>query len=182
MPDTAITRPKIATRTLNRRNPARFDLRTDADTRAALAAGLGISAVPSLRFTGDLIPRGRDDIDLTGTLEATVVQPCVVTLAPVTTRIAERVERRFLADWEEPEGGGETEMDADDTREALPETIDLLAIAAESLSLALPAYPRAPGAELGTAVFAPPGAEPLRDDDLRPFAALAALKRDDTAE
>lgn len=178
----AITRHQIATRTLNRRNPSRFDLATDADTRASIAAGLGISAVPSLRFIGDLTPRGRDDLDLTGTLEATVVQPCVVTLAPVTTRIAERVERRFLADWTEPEGGGETEMDADDTREPLPETIDLLAIATESLSLALPAYPRAPGAELGTAVFAPPGAEPLRDDDLRPFAALAALKRDGTPE
>ena len=45
-----------------------------------------------------------------------------------------------------------------------------------ALALALPLYPRAPGAELGQAVFAEPGTAPLKDEDLRPFAGLAGLK------
>lgn len=181
MTENTITHPKVATRKLNRRNPARFDVAPDADTRARMAKDLGLLALPSLRLVGDLVPRGGEDLDLRATLEATVAQPCVVTLAPVTTRLAERVERRFVAQWTEPEGGGETEMD-DDTREPLPDTIDLLAVAAEALVLALPLYPRAAGAELGEAVYGPPGAEPLRDEDLRPFAALAALKGAQTPE
>jgi hypothetical protein len=51
-----------------------------------------------------------------------------------------------------------------------------MAVLAEALALALPDYPRAPGAELGQAVFAEPGIEPLRDEALRPFAGLAAFK------
>jgi uncharacterized metal-binding protein YceD (DUF177 family) len=181
MNDTVITRPRVAVRQVGRRAASRFDLAPDAGQRARLAEDLGLSALPSLRLAGALVPRGASDIDLHATLEATVVQPCVVTLAPVTTRIAERVERRFLADYADPQGG-ETEMDGDDTREPLPDTIDLLAIAAETLALALPPYPRAPGAELGEAVFGPPGQEPLRDRDLRPFAGLAALRREGQGE
>ena len=50
-------------------------------------------------------------------------------------------------------------------------------LSCEALSLALPLYPRAPGAELGAQVFAPPGAEPLTDDVIKPFAGLAGLAR-----
>jgi uncharacterized metal-binding protein YceD (DUF177 family) len=57
----------------------------------------------------------------------------------------------------------------------LPEVIDVAEIAAEALALALPLYPRAPGAALGEAVFAPPGVTPLGDTDLKPFAGLSAL-------
>ena len=55
--------------------------------------------------------------------------------------------------------------------------IDLAEVAAEALALALPLYPRAPGAELGTLVAAPDGVAPLSDADLKPFAGLAALAR-----
>ena len=67
-------------------------------------------------------------------------------------------------------------MPEDDTRDPLPEVIDVATVALEALALALPLYPRAPGAELGEAVYTAPGATPLRDEDLRPFAGLAALK------
>ncbi len=65
---------------------------------------------------------------------------------------------------------------ADETREPLPAAIDLMAVAAEALALALPPYPRAPGAVLGDARFAEDGATPLSDEDARPFAGLAALR------
>jgi hypothetical protein len=50
-------------------------------------------------------------------------------------------------------------------------------VATEALALALPAYPRRDGATLGAhAASAPPGAAPLTDAEVRPFAALAALR------
>lgn len=161
--------------TLSTRKPTRFDLRPDQGTRRAMAEQLGLLDLPAFRFTGEIRPEGRHDFLLEGNLTAEAVQPCAVTLAPVLSRIAEAVRRRYLADWQEPEGD-EVEMPEDDTQEALPEVIDLAFVAMEALELALPLYPRAEGAELGEAVFAAPGTAPLRDDDLRPFAGLAALK------
>ena len=146
----------------------------DASARAAIAAALGLISLPSLKFDGEIRPRGKRDMVLTGRLEAVAVQPCSVTLARVTTRIGEAVLRQYLADFKEAEGE-ETEIPEDDSLEALPEVIDAAAVAIEALALALPLYPRAPGVELGEAVFAAPGTAPLRQDDLKPFAGLAAL-------
>ena len=95
-----------------------FDLRPDATTLAALAEALGITAIRKLAFTGKLTPVGRRDWALDGTLGATVVQPCVLTLAPVTTRIDEAVTRRYVTDLPDP-APGETEF-TDDESEALP--------------------------------------------------------------
>ena len=93
---------------------------------------------------------------------------------PVTTQLRDQIERRYIRDYQEPEAD-EMEILADDDSEPLPEVIDVAAIAIEALTLALPLYPRAPGAALGEAVFADPGVEPLKDVELKPFAGLAAL-------
>lgn len=159
---------------LPQRKATRFDLRPDAGACAAIAAALGIEAVSGLSFRGTLAPSGRRDWVLEATLEANVVQACIVTLAPVTTRIHEAVTRRYLAEVAAVEGE-EVEMPEDDTIEALGERIDAGAVMLEALALALPAYPRAEGAEIGTARFAEPGAEPLDDAALRPFANLADM-------
>ena len=175
LPAPSPLRHPMVVRTLPARKATRFDLTPDADTRAALAAHAGLLALPFLRFKGEVQPRGRENLHLTGVLEAVVVQACSVTLAPVTTRLSETVDRRYLADFAEP-GGDEVELDGNDTDEPLPDVIDAGAVATEALILALPLYPRADGAALGHAVFAAPGAEPLVDADLRPFAGLAALR------
>jgi uncharacterized metal-binding protein YceD (DUF177 family) len=154
-----------------------FLVEPDAEARGALARRLGASAIRKLRFEGELRPEGKGDWRLEAKLGATVVQPCVVTLAPVTTRIDEAVERRFLAHWSEPEPGSETEMPEDDSVEPLGAEIDPAAVMEEALALALPDYPRAEDAELGAAVFSEPGAEPLTDAAAHPFAALAKLKK-----
>ncbi|MCL7465408.1 YceD family protein [Phaeovulum sp. NW3] len=156
------------------RKPTRFDLTPDAPTRAAIADWAGITALESLRLKGQLVPRGRSDWDLEAELTARVVQPCVVTLAPVTTDLRDSVLRRYLADMPEPTGD-EIEMPEDDSAEALPAVIDLAAVALEALELALPLYPRAPGAELGEISAAAPGAAPLTPESTRPFAGLADL-------
>lgn len=165
----------LIVRQLPTRKATRFDLTPDQDMRAALAVHAGLIALPFLRFKGEVQPKGRHDLALTATLEAVVVQACSVTLAPVTTRLSETVERRYLADFAEPTGE-EVELDGNDTDEPLPEVIDAGLVATEALILALPLYPRADGANLGKAVFAPPGTKPLADADLRPFAGLASLR------
>ncbi|MBI1172779.1 DUF177 domain-containing protein [bacterium] len=148
--------------------------RPSGPERQAIARDLGLLDLPVLQFDGDIRPKGKRDMVLEGRLTATVVQPCVVTLEPVTTEIADQVTRQYLADFKLPEAD-EVEIPEDDTLEPLPEVIDAAEVAIEALALALPLYPRAPGVELGEAVFAEPGAAPLRDGDLKPFAGLAGL-------
>ena len=161
--------------TLPARKPQRFRLTPSAKDRATLAKELDITAIAALTFEGEIRAEGREDYRLDGRLKGTVEQPCVVTLAPVVTKIDTPVRRRYSASYVAPTGE-EAEMPEDDTLEPIPEVIDLRDIAAEELALALPDWPRAPGAELGEAVFAAPEAAPLRDADLRPFAGLQALK------
>lgn len=156
------------------RKPTRFDIKPDASTRAAIADWAGIRGVEALRLRGTLSPTGRSDWELAATLEAEVVQNCVITLVPVTTQIREEVTRRYLADMEMP-AAEEVEMPEDDTAEPLPAVVDLAGIALEALELSLPLYPRAEGAELGEARAAEPGTEPLTDEQLKPFAGLRDL-------
>jgi uncharacterized metal-binding protein YceD (DUF177 family) len=146
----------------------------DAVARAAIALALDLSDLPVLRFDGEITPSGKRDMQLSGRMEAEVVQPCSITLEPVTTRIAEDVRRQYLADFKEPEGE-DVEIPEDDSIDPLPEVIDAAAVVIEALALALPLYPRAPGVELGQIAVAPPGVAPLGDADLKPFAGLAGL-------
>lgn len=152
---------------LNPRQPTEFALAPDAAARQALAVELGLLDLPKLRFSGSIRAVASDGWQVTGRLAARVVQPCVVTLAPVTTDLDEPVERVFSPHLAAPEGD-ETEM-PDDALEPLGQFIDLAAIMAEELSLALPLYPRASGAGLETPE--PDDDEPAR----KPFAGLADL-------
>lgn len=158
------------------RKPTRFRLAPSPEAREALAQALGISAVESALFEGEVTPAGRHDWRLHGRLTARVVQPCVVTLAPVATPIDEAVQRSYLARMPGMLEGGEAEMPEDDSIEPLGPVIDPGAVMEEALALALPLYPRAEGAELGDAVFTEPGVAPLREAEVRPFAGLAALR------
>ncbi|MEY3003917.1 MAG: hypothetical protein RLZZ491_1093 [Pseudomonadota bacterium] len=171
----AATPTELVLARLSRSGETRFAIEPEAPERAAMATALGLGALRKLRFAGQLIAEGRRDWRLEGQLGATVVQPCVVTAEPVTTRIDEPVLRRYLADLPEPEGD-EIEMPEDDSAEPLPVSLDLMAVMTEALALALPLYPRAPGAELGEARFAAPGTPPLDDADARPLAGLAVLR------
>lgn len=153
------------------RTPVTFDLRPGPDDLAQMTDTLGLLGLTKVRLAGRAAP-ARGGVELDARLGATVVQPCSVTLAPVTTRIDEPVLRRYQPGLTLPEPGSETEMPEDDSLEPLPETIDLMSVLAEALALALPPFPRAPGAELGTAVFTAPGVAPMTDADASPFAVL----------
>ncbi|SEO43898.1 Uncharacterized ACR, COG1399 [Salinihabitans flavidus] len=153
-----------------------FALRPGAEAMKALAEELGLLSLRKLSFQGEISALGDRDWQLLGKLGATVVQPCVVTLDPVTTRIDVDVERRFVADMELPDTEEEVEMPEDENAEPLRATIDVAAVMAEALALNLPLYPRAGEAELGEAVFTRPGKSPMRDEDVRPFSGLAGLR------
>lgn len=169
---------------LSTRKPTRFALVPDDAALATLTQEMGLSDLRKVRFQGALQPMGKADWLLEAELGATVVQPCSVTLAPVSTRIEETVERRFLSDWSEPDGA-EIEMPEDDNAGPVPATLDLSALLAEELALSLPLYPRAEGVELGEAVFTEPGKAAMTDRDAHPFAALQGLRvvsKSDSAE
>ncbi|MFB2532445.1 DUF177 domain-containing protein [Paracoccus sp. p4-l81] len=163
--------PRLRVAHLDGRNPTPFDVAPDADQRAALAEWAGISAIPALRMQGQIAPAGRDDWQLTARLTGRVVQPCVITLAPVTSPISDDIRRRYSPHVTTPEGD-EVEMPEDDTLEPLGPTIDLGLVLVEALELALPLYPRAEGANFE----APVDADPSEDDPApKPFAVLADL-------
>lgn len=159
---------------LSPRRPTRFVYQPEAAKCKVLAQELGLLGLYRLRFAGEVLPDGTGVFKLSGQLTAEVSQACVVTLQPVVSQCNETVRRRYVADLPPPEGD-EVEMPADDSQEPMPEVIDLAEIAAETLMLALPLYPRAPGAELGSVVHAGADVTPLTDSDLKPFAGLSAL-------
>ncbi|SDE14395.1 Uncharacterized metal-binding protein YceD, DUF177 family [Paracoccus isoporae] len=149
-----------------------FTVAPDAAARRAIAAELGLSDLPDMRFEGAVRASGADEWALSGRLSARVVQPCVITLEPVETEIAEPVSLIFSPHVAAPEEE-EVEM-GDDSVEPLGQTIDIGAIAIEALSLALPTHPRAPGAEMPEiAGDDAPGPEETR----KPFAGLAEMMK-----
>ena len=155
--------------------PVDFDIRPREEARAEIAKALSLSALKKLTFSGTIGPEGTRDLALEGTLGATVVQPCVVTAEPVTTRIDVPVLRRYLAEFAEPEGD-EVEMPEDDSLEPVPDTIDLVAVMEEALALAVPDFPRAEGVEPVDVTVTEPGVDPMTDEDAKPFSGLKALR------
>lgn len=162
---------------LSQSRPTRFTLTPDATELAAIADELGLIGLRKLRFAGQIQAEGKRDWRLEAELGATVVQPCSLTLDPVTTRLDETVVRRFLAQMPyQEETEEEVEMPDDDSIEPLGPVIDPAAIMIEALSLALPMYPRADGVKMDDMAVTEPGKTALSDADLKPFASLAALR------
>lgn len=165
----------VAVKSLRLSGPIAFDEEPDASERARIATFLGLSGLSKMRFKGVLRQKGKSDWELVAHLGATVVQPCVVTLAPVTTRIDVPVGRLFVSELPdaaqiEIELDPETDADID----LLPEVIDLGAVAMEELALALPEYPRAAGASLETAH--PQDGPDDEESTTRPFDVLKSLR------
>jgi uncharacterized metal-binding protein YceD (DUF177 family) len=160
---------------LPNRKPTHINYSPDAETLKRLSGEMEVSTLRKLRLEGTLKPMGNRDWQLEAHFGATAVQPCVVTLEPVTTRIEEPILRHFIADWQDPTDA-EAQMDGDDISEPLPEELDLDEVIAEALALTVPRFPRSEGAEFGQAVYTEAGSDPLTDEDVKPFAGLAALK------
>lgn len=162
---------------LNSKGATPFEVHPNAAQRKAIAKALDLIELRKIRFVGQIMPSGDADWSLTADLGATVVQACVVTLAPVSTRVDIKVSRLFVAqapvldDTED-----EIEVLQGDETEPLGSHIDLEAVMVEALSLALPLYPKTEGANLETDTFTEDGKVPMSDEDARPFATLSALR------
>jgi len=140
----------------------RFRIAADEGERAALARRFGLLAIE--RFEADVVLRRlREGARLEASIDAEVVQECVVTLEPVRNRVRDEFSLLY--------GAVVPAEHEDAVVEALEgDSIDVGEAAAQQLSLALDPYPRAAGVALQE-----PRAEGPRPD--HPFAALAKLKK-----
>ena len=142
------------------------ELEAPADVRIAIADLAGLRDVSDFRASFDVTPRSTG-LRVLGHVHGQVGQACVVTLEPVDGSVDEDVDLLFLPGVPEPQAEGEP----DNAPEPLVDgRIDLGAIAIEFLVLGIDPYPRKPGV-----AFDPPAVE---TNDVHPFAALAALKKD----
>lgn len=149
-----------------------FPIEATEQECAAIAQRLRLSAVDFLK--GKLTARLSSDqqrIFIGGIVAARVVQPCVVTLEPVTAEIEEKIElvfgRNAPDQWPD-------EIDVASADEEWPEIlrgddIDLGEIAIQAVSLGVPEYPRAQDAVFDADKIAGHGR-------ISPFAVLQGLK------
>jgi uncharacterized metal-binding protein YceD (DUF177 family) len=165
--EVAFSRP-VKVETLPRDGLAQTITATAAE-RAALAALNDLVEIKELRAEF-IVNRSGRGVQVEGTVHAEVTQTCVVTLEPFPVTIDEEVDVRFAhASERRPRSDADTvALDAIDPPDPIVDgRIDLGALAAEFLALALDPYPRKPGAE-----FMPPT---LEDDGDSPFSELAKV-------
>lgn len=150
-----------------------------AAERSALAARFDLLAMDRLAATLRLVrAKGGDLVRVTGQFQAEVTQSCVVSLAPVSSRLEESFALLYSARGEAAPAGDEifVDPDLDDPPEPVPPGgIDLGEAVAEQVALALDPYPRAAGIELDRDRW--DGGPGDRQDKPNPFAVLASLKK-----
>ncbi|MDY0873093.1 YceD family protein [Dongia rigui] len=150
--------------------------------RTALAEVLELQAIDRLVATLHLRRLASGLVEVTGDLESEVVQTCVITLEPVPAQIREHFRLTF-GDAEPEPALSEIDIHFDDSDPPEPIVdgkIDLGALVAEQLSLALDPYPRKEGAVVPEE-FAPSPAEIHQLEapaaTRKPFAGLDKLKK-----
>ena len=150
----------------------------------ALARRLDLLSLEALTAELRFAPADETDgaIRVSGTVDARLVQRCVVTLEPVPRSVSEPVSALYAPPpAEQPEHEVEVLAEGDEA-EPLPEDgIDVVALVAEHLALILDPYPRHPDAPDGPLTYAagedgPEEGMPDDDGGTGPFSALGQLK------
>jgi uncharacterized metal-binding protein YceD (DUF177 family) len=150
-----------------------FTLTPEEEQRAALARQFGIPEVTAMTADLTVRPVRGEAYTVRGSVQATVVQTCVVTLEPFAQDVRDEIDLTLMrAEDVDPARLGDHDLVDPDEAEG-PEVfhngrIDLGVIASEHLALALDPYPRAPGVEFSGYTE--------EDEKPSPFAALSALK------
>lgn len=177
-PGVPFSRP-MPVRRLSRKRETPVSIAAEAEELDALARFLGVDRVDRLSLEGTIAPSGEEGWELRGRLVAALEQTCVVSLAPVAAHHDAEIERLYLpADRLPPVREVTVTPDEADEPDPFDHSIDPAALAVENLVLMLDPYPRAEDAALERATFAAPGVTPLEDEDVRPLAGLAALRRE----
>ncbi|UDL95078.1 MULTISPECIES: YceD family protein [Lichenihabitans] len=148
-----------------------------AEERSELARLNGLVDITSLTATLLVRAEGRGGAWVTGSVVATIVQTCVISLDSFETNVVEPVDVHFLpeADLDAYRAAllkrgpdpAEDEQEEDEPDLLINGRIDLGALTAEALTLGLDPYPKKPGVEFKE--LSPP------EPDVSPFAALKSL-------
>ncbi len=159
------------------RDGERIDLVADDAERRAVAERLGLPSLERFEAHANLSRTG-EVVRAQGRLRATLTHSCVVTGDPIAGHADEPFDLMFVP---EPESTGpeeEVELGETDCDVVFHDgaAIDLGSAIADTLALSLDPYPRSAGAD---AALKEAGV--LSEAEAGPFAALAALKRSDTA-
>lgn len=153
-------------------SPRPMVIEAEPAERKALARRFAVPAIDRLAAELSLSRTG-DVVQASGCIHAQVTQSCVASGEPVPATIDEPFSILFTPPYEGRPSEEEIELSAADCDVVFYEggSIDLGEAVAETLSLSLPPWPRAPG-----------GDEALREAGVKseqeagPFAGLAALK------
>lgn len=154
-------------------------LEPDADARRRLSGRFGITAIPAMQATVQLVREG-ERVTAHGRLTADVIQACRVSAEDFPVRIDEPIHLRFVPS--QANQGGEAvpdeeiELTAEDCDEIVYEgtAFDLGEAIAQTLALAIDLFAEGPNADAFRTEHG------LGEERVSgPFAALAALKRQD---
>lgn len=154
------------------------------EERAAIARRLDLLDLPAFEAMVHLKPGrgGGRTVRVSGSLTASVVQACVVSLEPVEGKVAEAFEAEF-GPVEESLNLELSLEDEDPVEPFEPRGIDVGELAVQHLSLSLDPYPRASGAAMDDLLKNRSGKGKADVVTLNaptgPFAELAKLKRKD---
>ena len=155
------------------RDGERIDLNADETERHAVSERLGLQSLERLEAHATLNRKG-DSVRAAGRVVASLDQSCVITGDPVPAHVDEAFEIAFVPEPQVSRSEEEIELDPTECDVVFHDgsTIDLGSAIADTLALALPAYPRSPGAD---AVLKEAGI--LTEAEASPFAALAQLMK-----
>lgn len=134
--------------------PRREAIQATAEEKAALVKRLELVSLK--RLEAEFVLRRRKDgiLQVTGSLEAELEQPCVISLEPVPALVQDSFEEFFIEETTRPLARKEVEVLApDDMAEDVPEPvdngiIDLGELVTQNLSLAMDPFPRKDGVEI----------------------------------
>ena len=152
--------------------PFRQDIAASEAERTALARRFDLLALDRLTAAVELARHGEDMFLLRAAFDAEFTQSCVVTLDPVAGTVA----GQFALVYGPPESEAAADAIAEDDiafEAIVGAAIDIGEAVAQEFSLALPPFPRSPGATLEASVEAEPA-----PDDSGPFAAALARLAD----
>jgi uncharacterized metal-binding protein YceD (DUF177 family) len=152
-----------------------FNITTTEAERRAVARQLGLPGIAELTAKLVVAPFGKEGLAVEGSVHARLTQTCVVSAEDFESTVEAPVEIRFSPDGQDPNADFDlaelNDPDAEDPPDLLTGgEIDLAAVIAEFLALALDPYPRKPGIAFES---------PDDEEDASPFAALNALKDKD---
>lgn len=114
-----------------------------------LAKRFGLEAINNLDAEITIHPWSCSGVRINGTINAVVVQRCVISLKP----IEQKVNESFVSFFKQPSAQHrdvniDTPVEFEDPEDITPEGIDIGELVAQQLSLVLDLYPHIPGAVL----------------------------------